>query len=1021
MGRSGATPPASPVSSLSLSDLQRPSGRVAARGGRCGLRLRRLGTADAAAGKRKEEGTMTDKRWWLASVQLAATVAALSVRAAESAVEPPSLRHVNVLAIQAQRGAEVRCETACVQHGFRAYQDSLRCRLVKPDGFVAASARVRPGDSGHIGFASTWEGVCALEVSSGWNLARIGVPTAIPHAYRSGVGKPLKTVKDWGPLYFHVPQGTRYFNIWVQASVTGEGLHLAVADPAGGVVHEEDGDVDKRTKIQLRVKPEQADGPWSIRLSSPRAPGMVLDDVHLELGRHLPPFLTPVAAWARLFAGDWRHDPDASGPPSRFADTTPAVAPFKGLAGPALDRAYARDAKDGWRSALPFTYVLDYGSKHLGNPEYVPTVATAPPVLLHLGKDVPFNHGWGPVQALGGENQAYGKGEHIRRISPDEVARRIAGLREMVDELHRSGVRWVTPYICAMTVNGDAERRTGFWEFYDHWSEYRGVGLGPRPASDPLNWLQHDADGSLRRYYGYKDGYYPPFETNHRYSACWRAQGWRTWLSEVVRFAGTCGFDGVFVDNGTSLRCQCPRCLAAFREHLARRYTVEDARRRFGTDVLAETAFPGKDDVALTAELNRFWCEAVRDQMAVLKQVGSRELGREFIVFPNGGRPSFIQRGLIDSDFVMFEKSHGDYGTHPGLVFSPLFEGVTLRAYNANVFEHKFVQCLRGRVRPIILSRPGYPRRLPWLMLNPNAARLGLAECGAFSGGGGFLFRPSFGVYHDVLNEYRRFFETHPDLYAGLDTHAATAVLAFAEQSWLGNPEHMAAVHALTDVLTASHVLFDYVSESRFEPDVLSRYGTVIVPAVRVVSDEQLRVLEQYVRGGGHAVVVGELAALDDGLRPREQAAGLQAAVRGLARGEHASLGGGRVTLLGDSDDVPAALGAGRQVLVCADREQGRHVKVNAFREASVHPGRLVLHVVNYSVPLGVEAKPPEEVDGLRLRLPLPEGAGVASVTAYSPDREGGLPLRPDGEGGPNEVVLPRLRIYEVVEVRLTW
>ena len=962
---------------------------------------------------------MTYTRWRLESALLAAAAIGLASHAAEVPASSPSLRHVNILALRPPSGAEMRCETACVQHGFRAYQDELRCRLVKPDGFVASSVHVRAGESGRIACTPTWEGMCALEVSSGWNLARIGVPATVPHAYRSGVGKPLKTVGGWGPLYFHVPRDTRTFNVWVQASVTGEGLHLAIADPSGTVVHEEDGDADKRTKIQLRVKPEHTNASWSIRLSRPQAAGMALDDVHLELGRHLPPFLTPAAAWAGLFAGDWRYDPDAPKTPTRFADTAPTAAAYRGRTGAAVDRAYGRDTADGWRTSLPFTYVLDYGSKHLGNPEYVPTVATAPPVLLHLGKDVPFNHGWGPVQALGGENQAYGKGKHIRRILPDEVARRIVGLREMVDGLHRSGVRWITPYICAMTVNGDADRRSGFWEFYDHWAEYRGVGLGPRPASDPLDWLQRDASGALRRYYGYKDGYYPPFETNHRYSACWRAPGWRAWLGEVVRFAARCGFDGVFVDNGTSQRCQCSRCLAAFRQHLAERHPAADARRRFGTDTFAEVAFPEKGDAVLAAEVNRFWCESVRAQLAELKQVGSRELGREFIVFPNGGRPSFIQRGLIDSDFVMFEKSHGDYGTHPGLVFSPLFEGVTLRAYNDNVFEHKFVQCLRGRVRPIILSRPGYPRRLSWLMLNPNAARLGLAECGAFSGGGGFLFRSSFGVYHDALNQYRRFFETHPDLYAGLDTLASTAVLAFPEQSWLGNPAHMSAVHGATDALTGGHVLFDYVSESHLEVGVLSRYSAVVAPEVRVMSDEQLRVLGEYVTGGGHAIVVRGLGGLDDALREREQAGGLRAAVRGLAEGEHASLGRGRVTLLEDVAGVPAVLGAGCRVLSCPDRALGRRVKVNAFCDAPGRPKKLVLHVVNYSVPLGVEAAPPEEVDGIRVRLPLPAGAKVTAVTAYSPDRDAGVLLRVGDEGGAKEVALPRLRIYEVVEVEL--
>ena len=57
----------------------------------------------------------------------------------------------------------------------------------------------------------------------------------------------------------------------------------------------------------------------------------------------------------------------------------------------------------------PFTYILDYGGKHINSPEYIEQISKTPPTLLHLGKDAPFIHNWGPIQQLGGENQAYGK------------------------------------------------------------------------------------------------------------------------------------------------------------------------------------------------------------------------------------------------------------------------------------------------------------------------------------------------------------------------------------------------------------------------------------------------------------------------------------------------------------------------------------------------------------------------------------------------------------------------------------
>ncbi|MBM4081600.1 MAG: hypothetical protein FJ278_17990, partial [Planctomycetes bacterium] len=149
-------------------------------------------------------------------------------------------------------------------------------------------------------------------------------------------------------------------------------------------------------------------------------------------------------------------------------------------------------------TAPPVYYLIDYGGNHLDNPKYVEWVKELPPELLHFGKDVPMTHLWGPIAAVGGENQAHGRNRaDIRRLTPAEVRERIAALQRMNKALHEAGVKMVMPYISAITYAGDPKTREGFFSFYDHWDEYAEFGLGPRPKTDPLEWTGRKADGSF--------------------------------------------------------------------------------------------------------------------------------------------------------------------------------------------------------------------------------------------------------------------------------------------------------------------------------------------------------------------------------------------------------------------------------------------------------------------------------------------------------------------------------------------
>ena len=931
----------------------------------------------------------------------------------------PRLRHLNYLAVEPDpaRAAEIRvvCKRVAPQYG-----DILRCRLLDGKGSIVATGAAEPGQTVSLPLpASHCEPRMALELDSGQNLALPELPANLASALVARPDLPLRTAGEWGPLFFFVPAGISKAAIWIRAGAPRESARLVVRDPEGKAVVDREEEFDLRTRIDFRVPVNNAGKIWSVSVERCTRKGWHTDDVTLEIGDRLPGLLSIRPEWAALLSRSTDGTRAVPSSPGKPQAPPPARTPYRPPAPAVLEAAFARRDREAWRTSLPFTYVLDYGTNHVGNSNYIAAVASAPPTLLHLGKDVPFNHGWGAVRAFGGENVAHGCGDAITRLGPAEVAARITALRETVDSLHAAGVRFVTPYICSMTINGDPVKRSGFWEFYDQWDTYRCLGLGPRPAQDPMDWLQTLPDGKPRIYYKYdQTGFYPRFKVNHRFAACWLREGWRSWLLEVVRFVARTGCDGVFVDNGRSQKSYSPEALAAFRAHLKRCYTPALARDILGIANLDAAQFPDVRKPSRAAyELNAFWCATTVDQMAAIKRAGSEILKRDFIVFPNGGNIAELQKALLDTDFVMFEKSIGTYGTNPGLVLQPIFEGVTLRVTNDNLFEHLFVRSLRARVRPIILTRGGYPRTLRHLDMNPDSARLGMAECAAFSGGGGFLLRPRFDRYGDALNTYREFTESHPGLYAGLLPWADTVVLVLPEQEWLGNRSHIPAVRRLTPQLANAHVRFEFASESRLDADPYAEARTVAAYKVSVMEDRHLQELARFVTDGGTLLVSGKLAEQDPFLRPRTVLPKPLDQLAEMADGVSRDAGKGRVVRHESEKDFAAFLGALGARVTRDGTNSCDDIRMATYR--STDRRRLIVHLVNYRVPLGVDAPPVEEARDVCVRLPLPAGQHLAGFRVLAPDQSTPDAGHVSAEGAEVTIRIPLLRIYTVVELTM--
>ena len=92
-------------------------------------------------------------------------------------------------------------------------------------------------------------------------------------------------------------------------------------------------------------------------------------------------------------------------------------------------------------------------------------------------------------------------------------------------------------------------------------------------------------------------------------------------------------------------------------------------------------------------------------------------------------------------------------------------------------------------------------------------------------------------------------------------------------------------------------------------------------------------------------------------------------------------------------------------------------VRFNAF----VHPdeGFVMLHVLNYDVPLGVDEETVEGKSNLALSIPLPEGAKATAVTAYDADQEQAQTLPVQTANGRAHFTVPDLHIYKAIKIEV--
>lgn len=634
----------------------------------------------------------------------------------------------------------------------------------------------------------------------------------------------------------------------------------------------------------------------------------------------------------------------------------------------------------------PVYYLIDYGGDHLANPDYVTWAAELPPELLHFGKDVPMTHLYGPIAAVGGENQAHGRNRaDIRRLTPAQVRERIAVLRRMNADLHAAGVTMTMPYIASITMAGEPVKREGFFDFYDHWNEYLEFGIGPRPQTAPETWVAVKADGSLHTFGSdLAPAYYAGM---NRYVCCIEHPDWRNWLKQVTRLCAVAGYDGVFPDNSSPITCYAPYCQAGFRKFLAAKYRPEQLHALFNVNSAEEISLPKERDCLLWVEAQRFWQTSLARHLYEMRQA-ARTVNPKFLMFPNCGTPIQSADYLSGhADYMMLEGSGGPEG--PGVQVKQIVQQITLRTMADNILDFRYIADVPGDLRAMLLK----------LGQTPAAQRLAIAEAAAF-GSGAYN-----GVRKDTRESQRPYIEfllKHKDLYEGKTSAAQVAVLYYPMQAYYPNGgHHLATAMQVKDRLGTMQVPFDCFSEMGLTAARLKTYRMVIVPQLMYLSEAHLKLLRDYAAGDGKLLLINDCGSHDDLMRER--------AIQPCPFTPAAVM---RPTVPAPADMTTLLTSAGIQPLV-SDSPNHQFLRVMTYES----PGERLVHLVNYNCPIMARTGDAVPDENVRVQVPLPAGKRGAEVTVYSPEA-GESKLQSEAKGGVCSFVVPEVGIYVVCRVR---
>jgi hypothetical protein len=120
----------------------------------------------------------------------------------------------------------------------------------------------------------------------------------------------------------------------------------------------------------------------------------------------------------------------------------------------------------------------------------------------------------------------------------------------------------------------------------------------------------------------------------------------------------------------------------------------------------------------------------------------------------------------------------------------------------------------------------------------------------------------------DSFRQMFRFFKGEPTVYEGTRS-AAEVALVYSRQTLDnfggGKPEegYLNGFRGFYNALMDARMPFDVLSDKRLKLETLRKYRAVALPNLACMTDEGMKVVEDYVKGGGHVVATFKTGFLD--------------------------------------------------------------------------------------------------------------------------------------------------------------
>lgn len=524
---------------------------------------------------------------------------------------------------------------------------------------------------------------------------------------------------------------------------------------------------------------------------------------------------------------------------------------------------------------------------------------------------------------------------------------------------------------------------------------------------DLADWAALDSKGQKRTYHG--GAYY-------RWVPCANAPGFEAYLKKVITIAlEEGGFDGIMFDNCHVPPCYCERCVALFRDHLAK---IPDPEERFGLPTVAHVEPPA---LSAFGEIQ----DPIYQEWIRFRSQRITALYRRLYLHAKACKPSAIVSGNIQN--IRRANMVGS----AGLSVTDLVDCFDLFVSQSGNAPGVVDGCIINRVREMKLAGT---LNTPILALCDSDAggapedktkgeALALVEDAVFGGiptdrtvlkADREMVSPTSLALHRPMLE--RFNQAVRSGRKGLAAPSYQPVrLLYSKESILFSEDSHRAILAAEEILLRNHIPYGLLPTSAGVPlTVPDDCEVLVVAGQRCLADSQLDDLIQFARSGGRLIVTGHSGSHDALYRERRS----NPLVGGLEGCKHA--------ILRDTADTAPIRGSGWTIKVGVPDHEGRplladldsvwapplHIQAPSSVLAEVKRDGTTFHVhlVNYAR---------TTVDqGVRIEFANKENASTECTFAAPMEHQPAAALPTKGTGPTRAVDLPAFAEYAVVTIK---